>query len=783
MKIAPRRVLDVGVEFGWWGAVIREFCELREARGTGDDRAVRIEGIASPARNVAAHHASTYDAIHEGDPADVVSRLEDGWDVIIIGDMLTRLGKDAGRQLLKLCVERSAYALVNLSLGGPWVAQADGASAGAASAWNIEDFAAGPLVRRQVFQDHAGRPFGTFILSRQDPKGLSACLFSTASEYDTRAAPLAAAGAGEPEYTIAKLREITGRVRAEARLRGERDAELAYIRQHRSYRLAERLRRSRLYRLARYLRTGDARMITVRALGERHPASGGQEVWLLAAAPNHGAPAVPWEFVEADGGWELREAPDGAYGRALVSTGGVVRIPADQDPELRFVSHAWSGKVEIVFGWRREVIDLCDQTGGQRIVRPAQVDLVTSAVEVKPTHGAPAASASPEFAEPRSNGRGRRAAAASSRAEIAAAIARRGRSWAESLGGEEAAVAAVCCPRWRGVTASTRALFRHVYLLPATAEEDPYRFADGALEAHARVLLDAGIEHLVLSGGDEAQLELALLVKRAKPEVRCDLVWHGNYTHFGEDYHWRMLARWIEAARDGTVHTIATVKKGMEAFLDRAGVRSQFLLNHLEGRPMDPPTLEQTPVHIGIWLSGSTPLKTPFPMLAAGAFLDDVRVHAAGVGPEARRVLEFFDIPTGSFSEAPIPHADLAAAIRRTHLSIYATFVECCPMLPLESLALGVPCLIGPSSHLFEEDEFLFNRLVVPFPDRAEVIAFYARRAIEERTEIIEAYRTYASAYNERARRAVRDLLELQSPAPSIRIQSGANNGVKPLNV
>jgi hypothetical protein len=111
-------------------------------------------------------------------------------------------------------------------------------------------------------------------------------------------------------------------------------------------------------------------------------------------------------------------------------------------------------------------------------------------------------------------------------------------------------------------------------------------------------------------------------------------------------------------------------------------------------------------------------------------------------------------------SERPLPQREMLEAMRSTHVSLYTTFSECCPMLPLESLHQGVPCLTGPSSHLFEDDAWLFSRLVVPFPDRAEVIAKYMRRAVDERHEIMERYRAYVLGYNARAQESVRQLVE-----------------------
>ena len=73
-------------------------------------------------------------------------------------------------------------------------------------------------------------------------------------------------------------------------------------------------------------------------------------------------------------------------------------------------------------------------------------------------------------------------------------------------------------------------------------------------------------------------------------------------------------------------------------------------------------------------------------------------------------------------------------------------------MTPLESLAAGVPCLLGPNSHLFEDDQTLFKLLVVPFPDRSVVISEYIEQALNLRDTIVEKYAKYALEYNQRAK-------------------------------
>ena len=103
----------------------------------------------------------------------------------------------------------------------------------------------------------------------------------------------------------------------------------------------------------------------------------------------------------------------------------------------------------------------------------------------------------------------------------------------------------------------------------------------------------------------------------------------------------------------------------------------------------------------------------------------------------------------------------LPAFLASNAINLYVTLSECAPMLPLESLAEGVPCLFGPNNHFFSDHPYLRSRLMVDIPDSETRIAEYARTAIEERNKIITEYREYALSYNIRAMKSFDDFLEI----------------------
>jgi len=322
-------------------------------------------------------------------------------------------------------------------------------------------------------------------------------------------------------------------------------------------------------------------------------------------------------------------------------------------------------------------------------------------------------------------------------------------------GADPADVIAVHVPMWRGVTAATRYLFPTTVALPAMANRHPDALTSDEIEDCADRLLERGARHVVLSGGDLAQLRLAEHLRARDPRIRADVLWHGTYVQLRQDEQWAMFTSCVAAARDGTVAKVGVVKKGMDALFRSLGCPAEFVMNYVPHVPAAAAPIDAAGWQVGLWPSNTAYTKLPHAMLVALSYLGDVTLHAANLDPRCQALVDLLAIPTGLLVDGLLPSDQLLAAIAHTHLTVSVTFAEACPMLPLESFSVGVPCLLGPHSHLFEDNAYLQEATVVPSPDRADVIASYAQRALHEREQLVEAYRAFAADYNERARRSV----------------------------
>lgn len=327
--------------------------------------------------------------------------------------------------------------------------------------------------------------------------------------------------------------------------------------------------------------------------------------------------------------------------------------------------------------------------------------------------------------------------------------------WLQTWKQQNDGVISIGHPDWIGIRSSARELFSHRLLLPDNLDRT-------SADAVARMLKEADPTKIVIQGFPLSYSWLVDSLTKRLRNVELFSIWHGSFLQAEEDYAWSSFQRLLHHYRKGQIVAVGFVKKGMAELLASTGVRTGFVMN----RVRDIPSAASTPiqdgrVHLGIWGLGHNWRKLPYAMLASFLAHPDWVAHLSGATPRVMEFIKYFGIQAETQTSS-IDFRDLPQHLSRMHLNLYVTLSECAPMLPLESLASGAPCLVGPNSHYFEDDEFLKERLVVPYPDKASVIADFAVRAISERNLIIDRYRRYAAMYNDRAQKALTEFLRVE---------------------
>lgn len=321
-----------------------------------------------------------------------------------------------------------------------------------------------------------------------------------------------------------------------------------------------------------------------------------------------------------------------------------------------------------------------------------------------------------------------------------------------ALGGTPGAdVLALYTPRWKGVTAATLNLFPCALPVPLSAAQHPDDLDEAAIEAIAEAIVAWPFRTIVFSGGDTAFFRLFEECRRRRPALDFRLLWHSSYMQMGELHDWNLLLPWLAAAQTRRLTRFGVVKPGMDCFLAAQDVEAVFVQNAVPfQRSTTVPAAR--PDVAGIWLSGSSDYRKPVvPSLLAMAGIPGLRLRGAGLGEAGCRIVDELGIPMAAKFAAPIAHADLLAQMRQTAVTLYVTISECMPMVPLESMAQGAPCIVGPATELFTDDPELAELLVVGDPTDPVAIRRVLAGVLADRARLRGRCADFLEALNARS--------------------------------
>ena len=114
----PKSVLDIGIGFGKWGFLAREYLDVWDGRYRIEDWQTRIEGVEIYKEYITPLHEYVYDEIHIGDVRKLATTIQGPFDLVLAVDVLEHLPGDDVLMVLDELLRRHRATLVNVPAGG-----------------------------------------------------------------------------------------------------------------------------------------------------------------------------------------------------------------------------------------------------------------------------------------------------------------------------------------------------------------------------------------------------------------------------------------------------------------------------------------------------------------------------------------------------------------------------------------------------------------------------------------------------------------------------------------
>ena len=110
--IRPSSVLDIGVGFGKYGMLLREYLKFWAPLDDLNVRAGIIDGIEVFESYITPGQKYYYDSIYIGNALDVLPTLNN-YDLILLIDVLEHLNQEDGHRLLALCQKKAGHVIIS----------------------------------------------------------------------------------------------------------------------------------------------------------------------------------------------------------------------------------------------------------------------------------------------------------------------------------------------------------------------------------------------------------------------------------------------------------------------------------------------------------------------------------------------------------------------------------------------------------------------------------------------------------------------------------------------
>jgi hypothetical protein len=312
-------------------------------------------------------------------------------------------------------------------------------------------------------------------------------------------------------------------------------------------------------------------------------------------------------------------------------------------------------------------------------------------------------------------------------------------------------------PEWLGVTNVAKDIFpqRIILTKEVPTKSEAKKIAAKIAESEQRLV--------IFNAFAKGWYTIAEYIKEYNPKIIIKVLWHGNDAQLTELYDYNSFLGILRLHDARIIDEIGFVKKSQEKFYRDKGYRTRFIYNsvilkNLEQYKSAEPHGE---VKMGLYAAGAEGVtgfrKNTYNQIDAASMIEDATLDIVPLGSKTIEFAQRQGLSTTGVT-GHIKREELYKRLAANDINLYASFVECAPILPLESLELGVPCITGDNHHYFEGTP-LEEYLIVRKPDDVFDIAKQIRIALKNKNKIMKLYQDWRETNKKKADKSVKEFI------------------------
>lgn len=283
----------------------------------------------------------------------------------------------------------------------------------------------------------------------------------------------------------------------------------------------------------------------------------------------------------------------------------------------------------------------------------------------------------------------------------------------------------------------------------------------------AKAIVDNGFKQVIFAVNAYGYKELAENIYELNKNIKIKFLWHGSHSLFvnrDEEY---FLDSILDLQKRNVVTSIGFLKESMAEFYKRKGYNSYFVKNtvksikYLKDNTKQKNSRNDDIIKVGLYAAGDRWEKNTYNQLSAISLVKgNVVVDCIPYTNLTKEYCKLMNIKVSDECDIiSLAREELIRRMENNTVNLYVTFSECAPLIPLESLEVQVPCIVGDNNHYFTNTK-LENYLVVKSEDSIDEIAEKINLCVENRDTIIELYNEWKKDYDIESKKSVESFIK-----------------------
>lgn len=276
----------------------------------------------------------------------------------------------------------------------------------------------------------------------------------------------------------------------------------------------------------------------------------------------------------------------------------------------------------------------------------------------------------------------------------------------------------------------------------------------------AKQIIDAGKEKVIFNFYTKGWDDIISHLKKLNPKIKIkDIIYKSN-AYLSNLYYWEIHNNLLDLYFKGLIDEFGFTNKSLYNFYKQKGYNSSLIFNNINIENKEEIIKNKnkhSDIKVGMYYNVDNFENNIFNGLSAVSLIENVSLDCIPLNYKISNIAKKYDI-TLSGNTNMVSKEELYKKLSQNDINLYIPFTDTLCLLPLESLELGTPCIVGNSTSYFLGTK-LEEYLVVKNVDDINEIYNKIKYVLENKEKILELYKQWRNEYIEKSKQSIEDFI------------------------